>query len=90
MGDIEAFLAIPPFQRWSKDMVRLLSLVNRTILLTENSIGQQFALTEASYTTIRLLQAFKKIEPREFTPILELQTLTMAVRAGVKVGMTPV
>ncbi|KAG0645181.1 Cytochrome P450 monooxygenase himC [Hyphodiscus hymeniophilus] len=52
-------------------------------------IGQQFALTEASYTTIRLLQAFKKIEPREFTPILELQTLTMAVRAGVQVGLTP-
>jgi hypothetical protein len=59
-------------------------------MLTESSIGQQFALTEASYTTIRLLQAFAAIEPRESTPIKELMTLTMAVRAGVQVGLTPV
>ena len=63
--------------------------VDLTVVLIRRSIGQQFALTEASYATIRLLQAFKKVEPREFTPILELQTLTMAVRAGVKVGLAP-
>lgn len=28
-------------------------------------IGQQFALTEAGYTTIRLLQTFKSIESRD-------------------------
>lgn len=51
-------------------------------------IGQQFALTEASYTTIRLLQAFASIEPRDSRDYKELLTVTMAVRGGVQVGVT--
>ncbi|KAE9365333.1 putative cytochrome P450 [Stipitochalara longipes BDJ] len=51
-------------------------------------IGQQFALTEASFTTIRILQAFKNIEARDNAPLTELMTLTAAVRGGVNVGMT--
>jgi hypothetical protein len=54
-----------------------------------NSIGQQFALTEASFTTIRILQAFKKIESRDDTPLLDQLTLTAAVKGGVKVSLTP-
>lgn len=54
-----------------------------------HSIGQQFALIEASYTTIRLLQAFKAIEPRDDTSLRDILTLTAAVRGGVKVGMVP-
>lgn len=50
-------------------------------------LGQNFALTEASYTMVRILQTFKRIEPRDPTPWREFQTLTLAVGNGVKVGM---
>jgi len=53
-------------------------------------IGQQFALTEASYTTIRLLQALSSIEPRDSNDYKELLTLTAAVKGGVKVAVTRV
>ncbi|PQE18082.1 cytochrome P450 alkane hydroxylase protein [Rutstroemia sp. NJR-2017a BVV2] len=52
-------------------------------------IGQQFALTEASYTTIRLLQAFKDIESRDDNPFEEMLTLTLSNLHGAKVGLTP-
>lgn len=52
-------------------------------------IGQQFALTEAGYTTIRLLQAFRSVENRDPNGYGEWLTLTLAVRDGVKVGLTP-
>lgn len=51
--------------------------------------GQNFALTEAAYVTIRLLQNFRRIEPRDEKPWAEFITLTMAVRNGVKVGLYP-
>jgi hypothetical protein len=57
--------------------------------LTGFSIGQQFAITEASFTIIRILQAFKAIEPRDNSNGEELMTVTMAVRGGVHVGLTP-
>lgn len=57
--------------------------------LTGSSIGQQFALTEASFTVVRILQAFKAIEARDNTDGRELMTLTMAVRGGVQIGLTP-
>jgi cytochrome P450 len=54
-------------------------------------IGQQFALTEAGYTTVRILQEFQGIECRDpqegFT---EWLTLTLASKNGTKVAMTPV
>ncbi|KAK6581714.1 hypothetical protein PZA11_005411 [Diplocarpon coronariae] len=52
-------------------------------------IGQQFALTEAAFTTVRLLQAFKGVEPRDDAPFTDLLTLTAAVRGGTKVAMIP-
>lgn len=53
-------------------------------------LGQQFALTEASYTTIRLMQEFSKIEQRDDgRPWTEWITLTCVGLNGVKVGLTP-
>lgn len=50
---------------------------------------EQLALTEASYTTIRLIQEFSRIESRDDGPWEELLTLTMASRNGTKIMMTP-
>ncbi|THV45676.1 hypothetical protein BGAL_0462g00080 [Botrytis galanthina] len=50
-------------------------------------IGQQFALTEASYTTIRILQAFSRMEARDQNPFTEWLTLTMSNKWGCKVGL---
>ena len=41
-------------------------------------IGQQFALTEASYTIVRLMQEFKGIENRDPEPWTEWITLTVS------------
>ncbi|KIM98612.1 hypothetical protein OIDMADRAFT_105115 [Oidiodendron maius Zn] len=53
-------------------------------------IGQQFALTEASYATVRILQHFNAIESRDLMPFQERLTLTMASYNGTKVALTPV
>ncbi|KAF7924111.1 uncharacterized protein EAE97_010723 [Botrytis byssoidea] len=50
-------------------------------------IGQQFALTEASYTTIRILQTFSRMEARDQNPFTEWLTLTMSNKWGCKVGL---
>lgn len=50
---------------------------------------EQFALTEASYTTIRLMQKFKSIESRDDRPWMEWLTLTVAIDQGTIVGLTP-
>ena len=52
-------------------------------------IGQQFALTEASYTITRLMQEFKSIEARDSRPWMESLTLTCAIYPGTLVGLTP-
>ncbi|KAH6665124.1 cytochrome P450 [Halenospora varia] len=52
-------------------------------------IGQQFALIEASYAVVRILQTFKAIEKRDNSVLTEYLTLTACPRSGVKVGMTP-
>lgn len=52
-------------------------------------VGQQFALTEASYTIVRLLQEFEGVEDRDGTPFVEKLTLTMASDRGCKVAMIP-
>ncbi|MCJ1415307.1 hypothetical protein MMC32_001639 [Xylographa parallela] len=52
-------------------------------------IGQQFALTEASYTTIRLMQEFKTLESRDDRPWTEYLTLTCTGLHGAKVSLTP-
>jgi len=52
-------------------------------------VGQQFALAEASYTIVRLLQEFSGIEDRDGTPWIEQLGLTVASANGVKVAMIP-
>lgn len=47
-------------------------------------VGQQFALTEAGYTIVRLLQNFEKIESRDSTPWLENLHLTLS--SGNEIG----
>ncbi|KAF3484248.1 uncharacterized protein GIQ15_03572 [Arthroderma uncinatum] len=50
-------------------------------------LGQQFALTEASYATIRLMQTFKTIESRDPHPWTELLTVTCSSKYGAKVSL---
>ena len=52
-------------------------------------IGQQFALTEASYVTVRLLQRFDRIdaEPLAKGPVRHGLTLTNCPADGVKVRL---
>ncbi|CZR51989.1 probable cytochrome P450 52A12 [Phialocephala subalpina] len=52
-------------------------------------VGQQFALTEASYTTVRLVQEFCGLESRDAREWVEQLSLTMACGNGVKVGLVP-
>lgn len=55
-------------------------------------LGQQFALTEASYTIVRLLQSFKDIEivPQALVgDPKEISTLTLSVAEGVPIRLTP-
>ncbi|KAF3768116.1 cytochrome P450 [Cryphonectria parasitica EP155] len=51
-------------------------------------LGQQFALTEASYVTVRLLQRFEAMENREPDPVVRHNlTLTTCSANGVKVSL---
>ncbi|MCJ1335542.1 hypothetical protein MMC09_000814 [Bachmanniomyces sp. S44760] len=54
-------------------------------------LGQQLALTEASYVTVRLMQTFDKIEStdgqQQQQPWMELMTLTCCSKNGVKVKL---
>ncbi|KAJ4343658.1 hypothetical protein N0V95_006597 [Ascochyta clinopodiicola] len=52
-------------------------------------LGQQYALTEAGYVTVRLVQEFAKMESRDAGPWEECLTLTCCSRNGTKVGFTP-
>ncbi|KAK0988782.1 hypothetical protein LTS01_009051 [Friedmanniomyces endolithicus] len=51
-------------------------------------LGQQFAINEASYTTVRLCQAFQTIESRDPGPWVEALTLTAVNLNGAKVVLT--
>ncbi|KAL8860203.1 MAG: hypothetical protein Q9178_003467 [Gyalolechia marmorata] len=53
-----------------------------------NCIGQQFALTEASYTAVRLLQEFSGIESRDLEPWTESLGATITSANGAKVSLT--
>ena len=50
-------------------------------------IGQQFALAEAGYVTVRLLQEFDSIESRDDKPWREKFTITCSSHGGAKVAM---
>ena len=52
-------------------------------------VGQQFGLTEASYTTVRLIQAFKAIESRDPRQWIESVALTCTIKQGTIVSLTP-
>ncbi|KAF1948000.1 cytochrome P450 52A12 [Clathrospora elynae] len=52
-------------------------------------LGQQYALTEASYVTVRLVQEFKTMESRDAGEWQEGLTLTCCSLNGVKVCLTP-
>jgi cytochrome P450 len=52
-------------------------------------VGQQFALTEAGYTIVRLMQTFDAVQARDGRPWNEGLQLTMSVGNGVKVALTP-
>ncbi len=50
-------------------------------------VGQEFALIEASYTTIRLMQTFSRIEARDERDWCEYVTLTSVSGVGCKVAL---
>ena len=50
---------------------------------------EQFALTEAAYVTVRLMQAFEGIESRDPLPWREKLSLTCVGLGGCKVVLTP-
>ncbi|KAG5933405.1 hypothetical protein E4U53_001007 [Claviceps sorghi] len=51
--------------------------------------GQQYALTEVSYVTVRIAQEFAGLESRDPGPWEEKLTLTLCSRNGTKVCLTP-
>ncbi|KAI1626903.1 cytochrome P450 [Exophiala viscosa] len=50
-------------------------------------VGQQYALLEASYATIRLIQSFPRIESRDEREWREWLTITLASGVGCKVAL---
>ena len=56
--------------------------------LTECLI-EQFALTEAAYVTVRLIQRFEGIESKDPEPWREKLSLTCCGLGGCKVVLTP-
>jgi len=53
-------------------------------------LGQQYALTEASYVLVRLLQEFEQLDSADPLPWTEGLTLTVASANGVKVRLQAV
>lgn len=53
-------------------------------------VGQQYALTEASYTTVRMCQNFKELQSRDQGPWKEGLGLTLCSGEGTHVGLVPV
>ncbi|PYI00619.1 cytochrome P450 [Aspergillus sclerotiicarbonarius CBS 121057] len=52
-------------------------------------IGQQYALTEAGYVTVRMAQKFRTLESRDPGPWEEALKMTLSSRNGTKVCLTP-
>jgi cytochrome P450 len=52
-------------------------------------VGQQFALTEAGYTLVRMVQEFEKIETNDPRPWLESLHLTLGSGTGVQASLYP-
>jgi cytochrome P450 len=85
MGDDET--RVGPVVYLCRLMLHLTYTHNRWHYLPFNGgpricIGQQFALTEAGYTTVRLLQAFKSIENRDQSEYAEWVSTYSSVPIG--------
>ncbi|EFY96492.1 cytochrome P450 [Metarhizium robertsii] len=52
-------------------------------------VGQQYALTEVGYVTVRIAQEFQKLESKDPGPWEESLTLTLCSRNGTKVCLAP-
>jgi cytochrome P450 len=52
-------------------------------------LGQQYALTEAGYVTVRMVQQFAAMRCRDEEPWFESITLTCASKNGALVSLTP-
>jgi Cytochrome P450 len=52
-------------------------------------LGQQFALTEIAYTTVRLLQEFQGVESRDDSPWQENWMTSCSVKTGCQVALIP-
>lgn len=52
-------------------------------------VGQQFALTEAGYTIVRMMQEFETVEARDDRPWAEGLNLTLSSGNGVHVSLAP-
>lgn len=52
-------------------------------------VGQQYALTEVGYVTVRMAQTFRLLESRDPRPWEESLTLTLCSRNGTRVCLTP-
>ncbi|KAF2092939.1 cytochrome P450 [Rhizodiscina lignyota] len=52
-------------------------------------IGQQYALTEAAYVIVRMLQEYQSMESHDPLPWLEQMAVTCCSANGVKVALTP-
>ena len=50
-------------------------------------VGQQFALLETSYTLIRIMQSFGRLEPKSDAPWRENWMLTLSAKGGVHVAL---
>lgn len=50
-------------------------------------IGQRYALTEASYVLVRMVQEFRRLESRDPGPWEESRGLTLCSRNGTRVGL---
>lgn len=64
-----------------------MSLAKESVLLMKKT--EQFALTEAAFVSVRLLQKFDRIESRDSEPWREKISLTCASLNGCKVSLTP-
>jgi cytochrome P450 len=49
-------------------------------------LGQQYALTEAYYVTVRIMQRFRRVESRDAEPWREKVSVTCCSFGGTKVG----
>lgn len=52
-------------------------------------IGQRYALTEAAYVLVRMVQEFEYLRSEDASPWEESLTLTLSPRNGVKVSLVP-